>query len=413
MTAQRYDHLILDGAIVQAHTPVIPEGVPEVIYKNPNNFYASNCESGYISVWEIKDTKVYLNYVHGSCTLKTSEPIFANWITDSFYIPQGLVVEDADNIGQTHEKTLCIEVENGYVKNIKIFNNLNLLFNKIHDEKIKIDLMNQYRIRSSEVEEENRQVAARDFEENEQQFLKIKVAAEEGDIEAQVKLSEYYLAGSYTKQDIVKAASWYVNALLEEEHGENAKQRDLETIVSVLKEATLLRKEKSHGFSYLLLGMLYFEGIYETKDAQEGYHLMQKTSDDYSCIKWTCYGKTRYHGNARTDIAQDQSKALFQFLEGVNSGSVGYSFHLGNSNVTFQQSSALYYLSLLFYEGKVVHQNLISAYALALLANKKGSIEARSLMNDLSKLLTETQINEAEEFDVLPKYNQTCPWFLE
>lgn len=409
MTIQRYDHLIIDGRIVQAYTPSISSDVAAISKKNRHADWNSSCQSNCVSVWEIHNNKVFLNYLHGEYFMNSDKPIWADWITGRFVIPAGQVVQILSNIGIDHEKVITVEVEKGLVKTITTKDNSDLMHIPDPDP----EMFQKFLRRKMSVNAtKNKALENKSFHDNQEAYKNLELKAQNGDSDALVQLCEYLVIGAYVERDLTKAVKCFLRTFNKNIALGNDKEINTETIIRELELEKLQNPTVNQDLLRLLLGLVKLENIKNKDEINKSIQLLED-AHKYSCVKWTYYGESRYHGNDSILIKQDRLKALFQFLEAINHGSnLGYGeSSLANESVSFNQSRSLYYLSRLFDEGIVVHKNVISSYALALLARKKGSLEAKAFLGELENKLSSTELEEAKSFDVFPKYNQYFPWW--
>ena len=136
MTAQVSERLYLDGQRVRlcelplndyfALTGVAPKFRAET----------SACWRGYVGVWEITDSRLYLIGIGGTyedgapITLESlfpgfAERVFAHWYSGTLRVPQGELVKYAHmGWASTFERDLLIDVEDGRVTGMRVQNNL-------------------------------------------------------------------------------------------------------------------------------------------------------------------------------------------------------------------------------------------------------------------------------------------------
>lgn len=130
MTAQFHENLILEGKqTTMAFCPSIPFDHPQIILLTPdeiskgiaageiNRFiHSTACWRGYIGTWELKDGKFYLVRINGKYKVKSSEPVFADWVTAVLRIPDGEMLHYVHmGFGSVYEFETHLKIENGIV----------------------------------------------------------------------------------------------------------------------------------------------------------------------------------------------------------------------------------------------------------------------------------------------------------
>jgi hypothetical protein len=136
MTMQIAEIIYIDGrrASLQNEPEFPLELVREVDvweeeHKSPY-IHSTACHRDYIGTWKIKDNKFYLTYLDGKYRLKSKKPVFAEWYTGILKIPRGKFVRFG-TFEPIYEKTLFVQVENGYVIKTFLKNSDDVLDNEI------------------------------------------------------------------------------------------------------------------------------------------------------------------------------------------------------------------------------------------------------------------------------------------
>ncbi len=130
MTAQFRENLILEGEqTAMAFCPPIPINHPQIVTLTDNEIrdgikagkihpfvHSTACWRGYIGTWELKDGKFYLVSIGGKYAVKSSEPIFADWVTAVIRIPDGELLHYVHmGFGSVYEFETHLKIENGIV----------------------------------------------------------------------------------------------------------------------------------------------------------------------------------------------------------------------------------------------------------------------------------------------------------
>jgi hypothetical protein len=102
MTAQVHEVLLLDGQPASiAGCPPIPRKHPRIVATDDNTptsiddwlLCSTACYRRYIGSWKLCDGRLYLTGLRGMWTLIGTEPLFAEWVSGKFRVPQGEIAE--------------------------------------------------------------------------------------------------------------------------------------------------------------------------------------------------------------------------------------------------------------------------------------------------------------------------------
>ena len=75
------------------------------------------CRRGFISTWQIKDDRLYLNDIIGRYKLSTNVPVVADWYTDTLKVPTGKQLTNSfvTPLEDIYEEEIHLKIENGIV----------------------------------------------------------------------------------------------------------------------------------------------------------------------------------------------------------------------------------------------------------------------------------------------------------
>lgn len=131
MTPQTHEILILNGDVtfILEYEPPLPVNHPRVVIDDDwEEIIFSSCWRHYVGTWEIKDGRFFLVKLTDKYKIIGTTPIFADWFTGEFSVPQGeYMYDEDDSYGSppVYEQELNITIENGVVAKSKTIDNRN------------------------------------------------------------------------------------------------------------------------------------------------------------------------------------------------------------------------------------------------------------------------------------------------
>ena len=126
MTTQVKERIIIE---VERYPLINCLSLPEdesIIQKKRKGFIekSSNCWSGYVGTWEIKNDKLYLiDFSSGMYDVLVNLPILADWITGVGQVATGDMIKSSSWDIPRYETEMHLTFENGLVINTENFKN--------------------------------------------------------------------------------------------------------------------------------------------------------------------------------------------------------------------------------------------------------------------------------------------------
>ena len=130
MTAQVHEALLLDGKHASiAGCPPIPRNHPRIVASDETApacvdewlLRSTACYRRYIGSWKLCDGRLYLTGLRGKWTLIGTEPLFADWVSGKFRVPQGEVAEYVHlEFFTRFERELHIRIKRGLVIDMRL-----------------------------------------------------------------------------------------------------------------------------------------------------------------------------------------------------------------------------------------------------------------------------------------------------
>lgn len=82
------------------------------------------CWRRYVATWEIKAGRLYLRGVTGRYQLNSTEPLFADWVSDVLWVPHGELLQYVHmGFDSLYEFDMVISVSDGIVVDFEVFDN--------------------------------------------------------------------------------------------------------------------------------------------------------------------------------------------------------------------------------------------------------------------------------------------------
>ena len=203
-----------------------------------------------------------------------------------------------------------------------------------------------------------------------QNIEELRLAAEQGDADAQFGLGGAYVQGTGVPQDLVEAERWFRRAA---EQGHAGAQ----TVLRELYRSIRLLAEQGNADAQFGLGVAYVQGTGVAQDLVEAVRWFRRAAEQGHAGAQARLGMAYFQG---TGVPQDFAEAVRLVRLAAQQGNVQGQAALGAA----------------YFTGAGVLQDYVSAHMWLNLATAGGHENSREVRDSVAELMTRAQIAEAQ-----------------